>query len=333
MMTKPTLSFLFLLLAACSRPAELVVYCSLDQDLSEGIISDFEQKHNVEVNVQYDVERNKTVGLVSRIIAEADNPQADVYWNNEMAHTIRLKDLGLTVAYQSPAADGIPSLFIDNDFHYTGFAARARVIMYRTDIEVNFPKHLNDFLNSTIAKNGVMAQPLTGTTLSNFAYLLNRTSQSETEKWFTDVTQAGLSFASGNADAMRRVCAGDYQWCFTDTDDAAKAVANGYPVAIHYLDQGVESPGAMLIPNSICLLKGAEGNELAKQFIDFAVSADTEVKLANSVSRQIPLHQQVEQIDGMQLPGRDYPVLDIDWQQVAAAMDPSSTTFHKIFVR
>ena len=60
-----------LLLGACSKPAELVIYCSLDQDLSEQIIRDFEKKHDIEINVQFDVERNKTVGLVSRIIAEA----------------------------------------------------------------------------------------------------------------------------------------------------------------------------------------------------------------------------------------------------------------------
>ncbi|MBT4146286.1 MAG: extracellular solute-binding protein [Gammaproteobacteria bacterium] len=332
-MTKLFIPIFLLTLGACSKPAELVIYCSLDQDLSEQIINDFEALHDVRLNVQYDVERNKTVGLVSRIIAEASNPQAHVFWNNEMAHTIRLKNLGLTTAYSSPAAEGIPSFFIDADGHYTAFAARARVIMYRTDYSVNYPKHLNDFLKSECAETGVMAQPLTGTTLSNFAYLIQQSSAADVVQWFDDVQNAGLNFAAGNADAMRRVCANDYQWCFTDTDDAAKAVANGYPVAIHYLDQGTEKSGAMLIPNSICLLKGAEDNDIAKKFIDYAVSAETELRLANSSSRQIPLHRQVDAVAGMQLPNRDYPILDVSWADVADELDNAASTFQKLFVR
>lgn len=332
-MSKFHITLALLLLGACSKPAELVVYCSLDQDLSEQIIRDFEKEHDVEINVQFDVERNKTVGLVSRIIAEASSPQADVFWNNEMAHTIRLKNLGLTAPYSPPSAEGIPAIFTDDDGHYTGFAARARVIMYRNDIEVNYPRHLNDFLTPNIAETGVMAQPLTGTTLSNFAYIIQRSSTAEVVQWFDDVENAGLNFAAGNADAMRRVCAGDYDWCFTDTDDAAKAVANGYDVAIHYLDQGVEQSGAMLIPNSICLIKGAEQNDLAKQFINYVVSAETEFRLANSTSAQIPLHAAVDAPPGMQLPNRDYPVLDIPWAEVAAELDSAASTFQQLFVR
>jgi iron(III) transport system substrate-binding protein len=332
-MTKIFSIICILLLGACSKPAELVIYCSLDQDLSEQIIRDFEKKHDIEINVQFDVERNKTVGLVSRIIAEAKNPRADVFWNNEIAHTIRLKDLGLTAPYAPATAEGIPAIFIDADNHYTGFAARARVIMYRTDIEVNYPKHLNDFLNSEYAENGVMAQPLTGTTLSNFAYLIQQSSTAEVVQWFDDVKSAGLGFAAGNADAMRRVCAGDYAWCFTDTDDAAKAVVNGYPVAIHYLDQGIGESGAMLIPNSICLLEGAQQNEMAKKFIDYVVSAECELRLAHSTSAQIPLHSGITVPDGILLPNRDYPVLDIPWVAVAAELDGAASTFQKLFVR
>ncbi|MFT7517171.1 MAG: iron(III) transport system substrate-binding protein [Myxococcota bacterium] len=332
-MTKLYLLLSLLAMVSCSKPADLVIYCSLDQDLSEQIILDFEQQHGVEVDVQFDVERNKTVGLVSRIIAEASNPHADVFWNNEIAHTIRLKDLGLTSAFVPDAATGIPANFVDPDGHYTGFAARARVVMYRTDIEVNYPRHLNDFLKSEFAQTGIMAQPLTGTTLSNFAYMVERDSTAAVVEWFAKAKAAGLNFAAGNGDAMRRVCANDYQWCFTDTDDAAKAVANGYPVAIHYLDQGAGTSGAMLIPNSICLIKGAEDNAIAKKFIEYAVSTATELRLAESSSRQIPLHAEVALPDGMLMPIRDYPVLDINWTAVAAELDSAASTFQTIFVR
>ena len=55
------------------------------------------ERTGLKVRAQYDVEQNKTVGLVNRLIAEKDAPQCDVFWNNEIAHTIRLKRLGLTL--------------------------------------------------------------------------------------------------------------------------------------------------------------------------------------------------------------------------------------------
>ena len=138
--------FCALIILSCNKPDSLIVYCSLDQDLSETIISNFEEEYGVEVNVQYDVERNKTVGLVSRLIAESNNPQAHVFWNNELAHTIRLKNIGITAPYYSESTIGIPEKFLDSENHYSAFAARARVIMYRTDIDVKYPLHIDDFL-------------------------------------------------------------------------------------------------------------------------------------------------------------------------------------------
>lgn len=323
----------FLITPSCNNPDSLIVYCSLDQDLSETIISEFEEKYDVEINVQYDVERNKTVGLVSRLIAESSNPQAHVFWNNEIAHTIRLKNIGVTAPYYSPSTAGLPKKFIDPENHYAGFAARARVIMYRTDITVKYPIHLNDFLKEEFASSGIMAQPLTGTTLSNFAYLIQQNSPESTIKWFKDVEKAGMTFASGNADAMRRVCKGDFEWCFTDTDDAAKAIKNGYPVAIHFLDQGnKKNSGAMLIPNSICLIQGAENNKLAHKFIDFVLSPETETKLANSLSRQIPLNSKASIPENMLKPYKDFQVLEIDWETTAATLDDAAKTFQRHFV-
>ena len=191
-----------------------------------------------------------------------------------------------------------------------------------------------DFLKEVFASNGIMAQPLTGTTLSNFTYFLQESNPEALIEWFSNVEKSGLSFASGNADAMRRVCKGDFQWCFTDTDDAAKAVKNGYPVAIHFLNQGdKESNGAMLIPNSICLIKGAENNKLAHDFIDFVLSPETETKLAYSSSRQIPLNTNSSIPENMLKPYEDFDVLEVDWETTAATLDNAAEIFQRHFVK
>ncbi len=53
----------------------------------------------------YDVEASKTTGLVNKLIAEKENPIADVFWNGEFSQTIRLKEEGILQPYVSPSAE------------------------------------------------------------------------------------------------------------------------------------------------------------------------------------------------------------------------------------
>ncbi|MFK5955438.1 MAG: extracellular solute-binding protein [Planctomycetota bacterium] len=324
-----------LFFAACSgETPDLVVYCALDQDLSEPLIQDFEQRTGLHVQTQFDVERNKTVGLVSRILHEAEgNPHADVFWNNEIAHTLRLQQAGLTLPYRSPSAEGIPDQFRDADGHWTGFAARARVILYRTDADLPVPSKLDDFLDPKYAMHGAMAVPLTGTTLTNATVMAELRGRQAMLDWFTAVEAAGLHFGSGNADVMRRTQSGDFHWCFTDTDDAAKAIDSGYPVAVRYLEQGDGDTGVLLIPNTLCILDSGKNLDAAKKFADFILSFETEARLAHSISRQIPLHEGALIPDGVGHPGKDFKTMQVDWEKVAAAIGDLAKDLQEAFVR
>ena len=49
----------------------------------------------IRVLPKYDVESTKTVGLVNAIIQERARPRCDMFWNNEILHTLRLDKHGL----------------------------------------------------------------------------------------------------------------------------------------------------------------------------------------------------------------------------------------------
>lgn len=318
---------------ACSKPADLVVYCSLDQEFSEPLIADFERATGLKVDAQYDVERNKTVGMVQRIRAEAAHPRADVFWNNEIAQTIRLKQLGLTAPFTPPTAAGRPAQFQDADGHWHGFAARARVILYRTDRGVTPPRSLDQMLEPAFARGGALAKPLTGTTLTNFTVLAELRGRAAAVDWLRRASAAGLRWGSGNADVMRGVARGDFDWCFTDTDDAAKAVQDGYPVAIAPLDQGPPGEGTLLIPNTVCILAQAPHRAAAERFVEWLLRPETEALLAAAPSRQIPLHPQVTAPPDVLLPGRDFAVLTVSWEAVAAGLEACEQEFRALLVQ
>ena len=60
----------------------VVIYTSQDEVYAEPILHQFEQETGIQVEKVYDSEAVKTVGLVNRLLAERDNPQCDVFWNN-----------------------------------------------------------------------------------------------------------------------------------------------------------------------------------------------------------------------------------------------------------
>ena len=107
----------------------LVVYVSEDQIFSEPILKDFERETAITVKSVFDTEESKSTGVMNRLIAEKDNPQADVYWANEPVRADALKQRGVSTAYVSPSAEGIPDQFKDPDHYWTGFSARARLLL------------------------------------------------------------------------------------------------------------------------------------------------------------------------------------------------------------
>src|SRR5437588_684608 len=119
------------ILTAC-RPTSsrtVVIYVSEDQVFSEPILKDFERDTGIAVKSVFDTEESKSTGVMNRLIAEKNNPQADVYWANEPVRADALKQRGVSSAYDSPSAEGIANQFKDPDHYWTAVSARARVLL------------------------------------------------------------------------------------------------------------------------------------------------------------------------------------------------------------
>ena len=150
----------FLLTAGCGQndSNEVVVYVSEDQVFSEPILKDFEADTGIRVRAVFDTEETKSTGVMNRLIAEKGNPQADVYWANEPIRAIVLKQKGISEEYYSPNSDGIPANFKDPQGYWTGFSARARVLVVNAEEEV--PSSILAYIDEKWRNKGVVANPL-----------------------------------------------------------------------------------------------------------------------------------------------------------------------------
>src|SRR5437879_1531280 len=77
------------------REPGVTIYCALDDVYARPILDDFERETGIHVKASFDTEASKTVGLVQNLRLERSNPRCDVFWNNEILHTVRLADEGV----------------------------------------------------------------------------------------------------------------------------------------------------------------------------------------------------------------------------------------------
>lgn len=283
--------------------ADIVCYAALDEEFSRPLLEDFQNRTGYRVNMVFDSESTKSVGLANRLIAEAGRPRCDVYWNNEILNTLRLKKRGVLTEYRPPAATRFPDEFRDPEGQWVGFAARARVVIVNTDLfpREHWPTSLGDFTGLADRFPGIkgkvgIGKPLFGTTATWMASLYQKelrrdqNSDSPARRFLNALKDELLvRVVAGNKQAALAVARGDLLMAFTDTDDAVIEKENGKPVEMLFPRDG----GFMLIPNTLSLVKNCPNPEGGKALIEFLLSPENEIRLANSPSAQIPVNPDV----------------------------------------
>jgi len=310
----------------------VVVYTALDELYSRPILDAFEAKTGIRVLAQYDTEAAKTTGLVNRLIAEKDRPRADVFWNNEVAQTIVLQNKGVLDAYASPAAEAIPEGFKDPEHYWTGLAARARVIIYNTDLVDEPPMSIRDFLKDEWGGKAAIANPLFGTTATHAAALFALWGERDARAFFLGLKENDVAVLPGNATVRDLVARGEYAVGLTDTDDANGAVVDGFPVRWHMPDQEPEGLGTLVIPNTVALIRGGPNAVEAKALIDYLLSPEVEAALSRTRSIQIPLNPGVRLEDGVPDLAKT-KTMNVDFSDAAGAMDVSAPFIQEVFLR
>ena len=285
------------IIAGCGQKDsnEVVVYVSEDQVFSEPIIEDFEADTGIRVMAVYDTEETKSTGVMNRLIAEKDNPQADAYWANEPIRAIVLKQKGISEKYYSPNSDGIPVNFKDPQGYWTGFSARARVLVVNAEEEV--PSSILAYIDEKWRSKGVVANPLFGTTTSWVAVLFTIWDDVRAGDFMEKMKLNGTKMSTSNGESTMLVANKEFLFSLVDSDDATNAIRDGKPVRQVYPDQEDGGLGCLVLPNAAVLIKGGPNSENGRTFIDYVISSQAERKLAFADCAQIPLHEGVETPD------------------------------------
>ena len=261
------------------------------------MLRSFEQETGIRVRAHFDSEANKGELLFNRLLMEKKHPVCDVYWNNELARTIELKNAGVFAKYRSPQADQFSALFRDPDAMYHPIAARARVFIINTDAvpdPADYPRSMMDMLLPKWKGRFSIASPQFGTTGTHAAMLFTLWGEARARDFFQQVKANGAQIVAGNAQVRDSVKSGRTAWGLTDTDDAAGAVADGWSVAVVFPDQQPGAMGTMVVPNTVSILAGAPHPQAARRLYEYLLSAQVEETLAHGRGAHIPLRKGLE---------------------------------------
>ena len=310
--------------SAMAAADQVVVYTSVDDVFARPIAEQFTKETGIDVLLVPDTEETKSTGLLNRMIAEKNRPQADVFWSGDPVRAAVLKLKGIAEQYQSPNARKLPKAYSDPDGYWTGFSARVRVILYNTEqiTKDQAPTSIFDLVNRPeLHGKSCIANPLFGTTSMQAAALFIALGDKGGRDYFEGLTRNGLKMVSSNGEVRRRVAEGDCAVGFVDSDDAYEAVKDKKPVGVVYPDEN--GIGTLIIPNATVLIANARHPNNAKKFIDYLLTPQTEQALAESDAAQLPLLPDVTTPPQMRTIDKLHP-MQVEYGKLALKLDELS---------
>jgi iron(III) transport system substrate-binding protein len=304
-----------------SKGREVVAYTSVDQVFSEPVFRAFETQSGLRVRGVFDTEETKSTGMLNRLIAEANNPQADIFWSGDPVRPFLLIKRGMVEPYVSPNAAGLPAGLRAPDGLWTGFAARARVLLVNKSklSAAEKPGSLRDLTNEKWRGQATIANPLFGTTTMHVAALFATWGDAHARKFMNDLKSNAVRIASSNGEVKRLVVAGEVAFGLTDTDDANEAIKEGAAVEVVYPDQ--QGMGTLLMPTTVVLLRGGPHAENGRKLIDFLLSAETERLMAEAAAHMplrdgVPTPKHVKRVSEIRAMAVDYAKVATEMERI-----------------
>lgn len=269
------------------RGGPLVVYCAPDAGIAATILRDFEQSTGTPIDVRFATTGGNSPDLVAQIIDEAEAPQCDVFWNAEPLGMLELQERGMLLPYQGPGHARIPAAFKAADGSWTGFAARLRVIVANTARIGTTPPNLDALLPGSDRSKIGFAKPLRGSARTHYTALWQLWGAPRLQAWHHDWKEGGVRECDSNSEVRDLVAEGVCFAGYMDAGDFFAAKADGKPVAMHAAR--LESGKTIVQPNTVAIIRGTKRKNAARKLVDFLLSAESELALARSTARLVPL--------------------------------------------
>ncbi len=277
---------------------ELTVYSALPETELPFYFNAFTQDTGIQVNYV----RLSAGEMLTRVKAEAGNPNASIMYGGSTDNFIAAAAEGLLEPYSSPELANVPDEYKDPDGNWSPFYVGALSFACNKDwFEKNnleYPKTWDDLLKPEFKGQISMAHPSTsGTSFTILATIVQMMGEDKAWDYLGKLNQNVRQYTKSGSAPPMEVALGEAAIALTFSHDGLKPANEGYPIEVVFPQDGTgyEVGAIALIKNS-----KAEEQENAKLFIDWVLSQRGQECFIEAKSNRLPINVNAKVSDGLE---------------------------------
>ena len=302
------------LFAGCKKEqGELRIYSIIHDEETQALTELFTQKTGIPVSFL----RATTGELVNRVIAEKDNPQADILLGGASSYHIQADNAGALASYVSPLAKNLPGYARSDDGTWTGICVLTLGIgLNKARFESKFPgtalpRTWEDLLNPAFKGEIVMTNPVASSTSYLFVQgQLQRLGDEAGWKYLLALSELVGQFPDSGSAPPKLIGTGEYAIGIAYLHALNKYRAQGFDIQLVAPAQSVGDV------DCIAILKNAKNLGAAKKFVDFMLSKEAQ-ELMSSIDFTIPVNPDAKPMEGA-VAIADIDLIEYDTQKASA---------------
>ena len=277
------LGFGLFLPAVAMAQTELLVYTAVEADELAGFKEAFESEHpDIEINWV----RDSTGVITSKLLAEKDNPRADVVWGLAATSLMLLGNEGYFQPYAPEGVEALKENSVDpaEPPQWVGQRAYVASMCYNTAegerLDVPQPSSWQDLTDPVYQGQVIMPNPnSSGTGFLDVSSWIQM--WGEDDAWaYMDALHNNISYYTHSGSApCRRAAAGEAVVGVSFAYRGASLKEQGAPVEVIAPEEGV---GWEL--EALAIVDGIDNLEAARKFADWSVSREAQEMYAESYS-------------------------------------------------
>lgn len=290
---------------------KLVIYSTHPEALLEFAAAEFETATGVKVEFL-----NLKGELANRIIAEKENPQADIMYGAASSVFIEMQQQDIFEKTAPSWAGDLKDLFKDKDGYWYGTMQTPVMLFYNNEMltEEQAPKDWYDLNKPEYKDLLTFRNALSSSAKATFSSILYNKFEKEgklEEGWtFMKEMDANTKKYFGSESLQmqaigRKEAAISFAPLNSIIDNREK---NNLPLTIVDAESG-----SVVITDAVGMIKGAPHPNAAQAFIEFIGSPEMQAKLANEFNRMPTLDAALETSPEW-MKSNTYKAMDIDWK-------------------
>ncbi|MCC6203528.1 MAG: ABC transporter substrate-binding protein [Hyphomicrobiales bacterium] len=288
------LSAATMLAASGASAASLTLYCAADEAWCQQIKTGFEEKTGITV----DMTRKSSGETYAQVRAEAANPKGDVWWGGTGDPHLQAAEEGLTEVYESPMRGELHDWAIKqaeaSGNRTVGVYSGALGFGYNKDLLAKNglaePKCWADLAKPEYKGQIQMANPnSSGTAYTMLATMVQLMGEEQGFEYLKALHKNINQYTKSGSAPIKAAGLGETTIGIVFMHDAVAQTAAGFPVVTVAPCEGT---GYEI--GSMSIIKGARNDDEAKQFYDWALSAEMQSKAKDVKSFQLPSNKSAE---------------------------------------